>query len=166
MPAGCGGKPTVHEIRDIEPMTVTSPAFGNGAPIPERYTCEGDNLSPPLSWSGVPAGTAGLAVVVDDPDAPRGTFVHWIVLGIAPGTTGLEEGKLPAGATLVQSSSEDIGYTGMCPPAGDAPHHYRFEVFALPTALRLDARTDPVKAVDRISASATASGRLEGTYRR
>src|SRR5829696_9745244 len=75
-----------------EPITVSSPAFPAGAAIPQRLTCDGDNRSPPLAWSGVPPGTVELAVVVDDPDAPRGTYMHWVVVGLDPASTELAEG--------------------------------------------------------------------------
>ena len=123
-------------------IVVRSTAFEDGARIPARYTCTGDDIPPPLTWSGVPAGTSRVAVVVDDPDAPGGTFLHWFVL-------------LGASAT---SAPEDIGgYRGPCPPPGK-PHHYRFSVFALDTASALDA--------DDVRKKAVASGTLTGTFGR
>lgn len=102
-------------------ITVASPAFAEGGTIPRQYTCQGAEVSPPLQWSGVPAGTEELRVVVDDPDAPGATFTHWKVDGIDPATTGLEEGRVPPGAKATT-------YKGMCPPSGT--HHYRFTVYA------------------------------------
>jgi Phosphatidylethanolamine-binding protein len=81
-----------------EPITVSSSAFTEGSAIPQRFTCDGDNRSPPLGWSGVPAGTVQLALVVDDPDAPRGSYVHWIVIGLDPASTKLTEATVPPGA--------------------------------------------------------------------
>lgn len=153
-------------VKEIPSLAVTSPAFADGAAIPERYTCEGDNLSPPLAWSGVPKAARSIAIVVDDPDAPRATFFHWVVLGIAPTATKIDEGRLPAGAHLVQTSSEDVGYTGMCPPNGDPPHHYRFKVYALKSALSLPPKSNPGEAAQSIAADALGAGFITGTFKR
>ncbi len=91
-----GGQPRTERALP-ESITVSSPAFAAGAAIPQRFTCAGENVSPPLGWSGVPASTVEVAVVVDDPDAPRGTYVHWVVVGIDPARTELAEGALPPG---------------------------------------------------------------------
>lgn len=123
-------------------IDVTSTAFAEGQRIPTRFTCDGEDVPPPLSWRGVPAGAQHVAVVVDDPDAPGGTFVHWTVL-------------LSAKATSVPA---DLGgYHGPCPPRGSV-HHYRFSVYALERTPALDP--------DAIRAAATASGTLTGTYSR
>jgi Raf kinase inhibitor-like YbhB/YbcL family protein len=145
-------------------LVVSSPAFAAGATIPLVYTCAGDNVSPPLQWSGVPDGTSELAVVVDDPDAP-GTFVHWIVAGLPATTTGLDEGKLPAGAVEARNGAGDAEYTGPCPPAG-APHHYRFTVYALgkPSGVAAGAATKPALAA--ITTAATARGRVVAMWGR
>jgi phosphatidylethanolamine-binding protein (PEBP) family uncharacterized protein len=84
-----------------EPITVSSPAFTAGSAIPQRFTCDGDNISPPLGWSGVPAGTVEVALVVDDPDAPRGTYVHWIIIGLDPANTKLAEATVSPGVVCV-----------------------------------------------------------------
>jgi hypothetical protein len=152
--------------RDLpERITVSSSAFAAGGAIPGRYTCAGDNLSPPLRWSGVPEGTAGVALVVDDPDAPRGTFVHWVLVGLDPATGGLAEGAVPAGARQLPNSAGDAAWTGPCPPGGPA-HHYRFTVYALAREPELAGDADPGSAVAAIEAAATARGRLVGTFAR
>lgn len=116
-------------------MTLTSAAFAQGGAIPRPYTCEGANLSPPLAWSGVPAGTRSLLVVCDDPDAPDGIFHHWAAFNIPPHWGGLEEGYGPE--TLEPGFRQAIndfgrpGYAGPCPPPGDPPHHYHFRLSAL-----------------------------------
>lgn len=138
-------------------ITVTSSAFSAGAAIPVRYTCKGDNLSPPLQWSAPPSGTAELALVVDDPDAPGGTFVHWVMAGIPASQTGLAENAVPPGA---QEARE---YTGPCPPSGPA-HHYRFTLYALGRSPGIERGADPRQAIVAIQAAATAQGQLVGTF--
>jgi Raf kinase inhibitor-like YbhB/YbcL family protein len=146
-------------------ITVSSPAFKAGAAIPERFTCEGENVSPPLAWSGVAAGTAEVALVVDDPDAPRGTYVHWVLVGLGPATAGLAEGAVPAGARQLPNSAGDAAWTGPCPPGGPA-HHYRFTVYALRQEPEVADDADPETSVGAIEAAATARGRLVGTFGR
>jgi Raf kinase inhibitor-like YbhB/YbcL family protein len=148
-----------------EPIAVSSPAFAGGAAIPERFTCQGEDRSPPLRWSGVPAGTAELALVVDDPDAPRGTYVHWILIGIDPSGTGLAEATVPPGARQVRNSAGKAAYAGPCPPEGPA-HHYRFTVYALRRGPEVAGDAGPEAAVAAIEAAATARGRLIGTFGR
>ena len=146
-------------------IKVSSPAFTDGAAIPARFSCDGEERSPPLAWSGVPAGTAELALVVDDPDAPGGTFVHWVVFHLDPRLTRLAEGTLPRGARQAQGSSGRSAWTGPCPPPGPA-HHYRFTVYALSHGLSLDDGVGAQTAIAAIARVATASGRLTGTFRR
>jgi Raf kinase inhibitor-like YbhB/YbcL family protein len=113
------------------PSRSPSPAgVHRGLTHPAALTCDGDNISPPLGWSGVPAGTAEVALVVDDPDAPRGTYVHWIVVGLDPVNTTLAEATVPPGVRQVRNSAGKAAYTGPCPPGGPA-HHYRFTIYAL-----------------------------------
>jgi Raf kinase inhibitor-like YbhB/YbcL family protein len=138
-------------------MTVSSSAFKAGAAIPVRYTCKGENLSPPLSWSAPPAGTAELALVVDDPDAPGGTFVHWVISGIPASQRELAENAVPAGAQEVRK------YTGPCPPGGRA-HHYRFTVYALDRSAGVRSGAGPRDAIAAIQSAATAQGQLVGTF--
>lgn len=148
-----------------EPITVSSPAFTAGSAISQRFTCDGDNLSPPLGWSGVPAGTVEVALVVDDPDAPRGTYVHWIVIGLDPANTKLAEGMVPPGARQVRNSAGTAAYTGPCPPGG-SPHHYRFAIYALQRPPDAGDDASPETTIQVIEAAATARGRLVGTYGR
>ena len=145
-------------------ITVKSPAFAEGGVIPSRFTCDGDGEVPSLTWDGVPGDAAALALVVDDPDAPRGTFTHWIVLDMPTDTTGLEPGVLPRGATQAKNSGGGTSYYPPCPPSG--VHHYRFTVYALATPTRLPdgAGLDP--ALRAVESSAVARGRLTGVYER
>ena len=158
-----GGTTVEREVADV--IQVSSPAFAEGAPVPARFTCSGQDVAPPLAWSGVPQGTAELALVVDDPDAPRGTYVHWVLFHLDPGLSGLAEGQAPAGARQARNSGGKPGYSGPCPPAGPA-HHYRFTLYALGRQLSLadGAGLDP--AVEAIERAATAQGRLTGTFGR
>jgi Raf kinase inhibitor-like YbhB/YbcL family protein len=109
-------------------LTVTSDAFKAGEAIPTEYTCEGASKAPPLSWSGVPSEAKSVAILVEDPDAPKGTFTHWIVTNIPASETSLS-GALPAGAMAAKNDKGAIGYAAPCPPSGT--HHYHFHVFAL-----------------------------------
>ena len=108
---------------------LTSPAFADGADIPVRYTCDGTNVSPRLTWTEVPSGTRSLALIMDDPDAPRGTFTHWVLYDLPPELRELGEGAAPG--TSGRNSFGRTGYGGPCPPAGDKPHRYRFTLYAL-----------------------------------
>jgi Raf kinase inhibitor-like YbhB/YbcL family protein len=148
-----------------EPITVSSPAFTAGSAIPQRFTCNGDNLSPPLGWSGVPSGTVEVALVVDDPDAPRGTYVHWIIIGLDPANPTLAEATVPPGGRQTRNSAGKAAYTGPCPPDGP-PHHYRFTIYALQRPADAGDDASPETTIQAIEAAATARGRLVGTYGR
>lgn len=142
------------------PFAITSPVFRATGRIPARYTCDGANVSPPLAWGGVPAGTARLALVVDDPDAVGGTYTHWVVVDIPPRTTRAAEGTVPADGRQVANSSGGPGYIGPCPPSGT--HRYRFTLYALPGPVTATTLPAVLTALDR---DATARTRLVGTYR-
>jgi Raf kinase inhibitor-like YbhB/YbcL family protein len=145
-------------------ITVDSPEITEGRPIPARFTCDGEDVSPPLRWSGIPPEAAALALVVDDPDAPGGTFTHWAVVNIAAIVASVRHGHVPQGGQQIVNSSGRASYMGPCPSSG--VHRYRFTVYALsrPLALRSDASLE--SALDAIGAAATAQGRLTATYRR
>jgi hypothetical protein len=127
-------------------FTLDSPAFADGETIPEDFTCEGRNVSPPLEWEKAPDGTVSFALVMDDPDAPIGTFTHWLICDLAGRLTGLPEG-IPAqdvvrdavSATQGQNGFKDVGYGGPCPPTG-ATHRYVFTLYALDEKLDLPGR--------------------------
>jgi Raf kinase inhibitor-like YbhB/YbcL family protein len=125
-----GGLHQTVTAEGVKAMIVTSSDFSQGQMIPDRFSCQGDNVSPALSWSGVPAQAKSLALVVEDPDAPSGTFIHWIVVNLPPKIQGLAEGgPLPAGAQEITNSGGRKTYMGPCPPSGT--HHYHFKLFAL-----------------------------------
>jgi deoxyribonuclease V len=113
----------------VSSFTLKSSAFEHGQPIPQRYTCDGDDVSPPLEWSGVPDGARSLALVVDDPDAPRGTFTHWVASGIDPASSGLAEGE--AAPSEGTNDFGTTGWRGPCPPPGHGRHRYVFRLRAL-----------------------------------
>lgn len=132
---------TAYAVEGSKPMELKSSAFAQFADIPSKYTCEGGDQPPPLAWSGVPAGTKSLALIVDDPDAPdpaapRMTWVHWVLYNIPPNAKGIEEGKspeLPAGAREGLNDWKREGYGGPCPPIGR--HRYIHKLYALDTVL-------------------------------
>ena len=166
--AGCGfvnaGKNTdeTPAIESPTALTVTSPAFGEGAAIPREFTCKGSNTSPPLAWSGVPSGARSVALVVDDPDAPSGTFIHWAVYNIDPAQSALAAGEVPTGASQAKNSGGGVGYTGPCPRSGT--HHYRFTVYVLRSPLTVPAHGDPARVLVAIRGKTTARGTLTGTF--
>jgi Raf kinase inhibitor-like YbhB/YbcL family protein len=147
-------------------IILTSPAFADGEPIPERFTCEGEDVSPPLAWSRVPDGTVGLTLIMDDPDAPGGTFTHWVIFGLDAGLTGLEEGADLEGPVEGATSFGEVGYGGPCPPPGDPPHTYIFELHALSAHVDLPegVAIDQVRAA--VAEASLGAGRLAGTYGR
>lgn len=147
-------------------MTLTSSEFEDGEPIPERYSCEGENIPPPLRWSGAPAGTREFALVIEDPDATGAIFVHWIVTAIDPAVSSIAPGPLPAGAVQYEGSSDMAAYIGPCPPEDGGRHRYHFEVYALRDRPRLVAGTRPIEKVRAIREAAVAGGTLVGTFER
>src|SRR5215207_8001970 len=165
--AGCGGGELSEPAPDAPPgIQLTSPAFAAGAAIPQRYTCDGGDTSPPLAWTDVPRAAKSLALIVEDPDAPGGTYVHWTVYAIPPGTDKLEEGEPPPGAKQGENSFGDTGYGGPCPPHGDKAHRYSFLLYALKTEPDLDKGAKPEDVRKQIDKHALARGRLVGTFKR
>lgn len=145
-------------------IQLTSSAFEHGGTIPQKYTCDGADISPPLAWSSVPQATQSLALIMDDPDAPLGTWVHWVLFDIPA-----EVRELPEGATELgvdgQNSWRRTGYGGPCPPPGK-PHRYIFKLYALDTQLNLQAGVDR-KAVERaMQGHILVQGELMGMYGR
>lgn len=154
-------------------LALTSPAFHDGASIPPRFTCDDADHSPPLAWSGAPAPTAAYALIVQDPDAPGGTFVHWVIYDLPAATTSLPEG-VPKDASLPQlggarQGRNDFGgppgYRGPCPPPGPA-HHYHFRLFALDRTLGLAPGATRAEVADAMSGHELARAELVGTYAR
>src|SRR5262245_46282373 len=135
--AACSGSQSGDEPAVTAPtsITVTSTAFRDGGSIPTKYTCDGAGVSPPVAWTGTPGDAKALALVVDDPDAPRGTFTHWVLLDLDPAVASIQEGTTPTGAKQANNSAGKASYAGPCPPSGT--HHYRFTVYALSEATNL-----------------------------
>jgi len=151
-------------------MRLTSTAFEEGASIPKRYTCDGNDNSPPLHWEGIPAGTKSLALICDDPDAPRGTWVHWVLFNLPANTTELAAGVptdkvLPSGAKQGTNDSKEIGYGGPCPPKGK-PHRYYFKVYALDAELNLPEGSTKQEVEAAMKGHILAQGELMGKYGR
>ncbi len=151
-------------------ITLTSSAFAEGAAIPAKHTCDGINVSPPLEWRGVPGGTRQVALIVDDPDAPAGTWVHWVLYGLDASFSDLTEG-LPAGQRLnngaLQGTNDfkKLGYGGPCPPRGKA-HRYFFKIYALDVELSLKPGASKADLERAMQGHIIAQGQLMGTYQR
>ena len=146
----------------VATITVRSPAFAAGAAIPVRFSCRGSNTPIPLTWTGIPAGAASVALIMDDPDAPSGTFTHWVVFNLPATSRGITNGRLPAGAAQAQNGRGQAAYTGPCPPSGT--HHYRFTVYAEPERLPLGAGAPLPAALAAITANPLSAGRLTGLF--
>jgi Raf kinase inhibitor-like YbhB/YbcL family protein len=146
------------------PLTILSSAFSEGDEIPTRYTCDGDDLSPPLSWSGTPDGTQSMALITDDPDAPIGTFVHWVIFDIPPDTASLPEGVSDVGIQG-ENGFGRMGYGGPCPPQGPS-HRYFFKLYALDTSLDLPSSAKKSDVEMAMQGHVLTQGQLMGTYKR
>jgi len=165
--AACGGDDTQEPAVDAPPsIELTSPGFEAGAAIPKEYGCDDAELSPPLEWTGVPKRAKSLVVLMDDTNAPDGTFTHWTVYGISPTATSFPEGERPKGSREGENSFGDIGYGGPCPPEGDTEHRYVFAIYALRDAPERERGAKPGEVRDAIEEGAIARGRLVGTFRR
>lgn len=150
-------------------LVLESSAFKEGGDIPKQYGCKGADISPPLEWSGVPADAKSLALIVDDPDAPMGTWVHWVIFNIPANSTGLPEdvkptNSLPDGATQGKNDFRNIGYGGPCPPGGT--HRYFFKLYALDTLLQLKAGISKPDLLNAMKGHIVAEGQLMGRYSR
>jgi Raf kinase inhibitor-like YbhB/YbcL family protein len=152
------------------PISMTSPAFTEGSVIPKRNAGDGDNLSPALAWSGFPAAMKSFAILVEDPDAPGGTFTHWILFNIPPGVNRLPEGllekpDLPGIGRQGRNDAQKTGYLGPCPPPGK-PHRYFYKIFALDTDLELSSGCTASQVQKAMRDHILDTGSLMGTYRR
>jgi hypothetical protein len=151
-------------------LQLTSAAFKEMEAIPRQYTCDGEDQSPPLAWSGVPANAKSLALICDDPDAPAGIWVHWVLYAIPPGVAELPVG-VPAVRSLADGAKQGtndfrrIGYGGPCPPRGK-PHRYFFKLYALDTEVQLKEGATKAELVRAMQGHILAEGQLVGTYQR
>ncbi|MFW6003595.1 MAG: YbhB/YbcL family Raf kinase inhibitor-like protein [Halanaeroarchaeum sp.] len=184
--AGCGGAPDEAENGgaadtdsddgpgdgDVE-FAITSPAFGEAQTIPDRHTCAGANVSPGLVFEGIPLEAATLAIVADDPDAPSGTFTHWVIWNVGADRTDIPEGVEPTetvGALedAAQGTNDfgSIGYRGPCPPEDDDPHTYRFRAYALDSRLAIESGAERETVESALDDVTLATDVLTGTFGR
>jgi len=150
-------------------LEIRSTAFSEGAMIPTRYTCDGPDLSPDLSWSGVPDAAKSLALICDDPDAPVGTWVHWVLFNIPSGESGLPaaippDETLGNGARHGTNDFRRLGYGGPCPPGGT--HRYYFKLYALDTELNLNSGVSKDQLLEAMKGHVLAEAQLMGKYKR
>ena len=150
-------------------MMVSSTAFDEGEALPMRYSCDGENSSPPLAWSGVPDNTKTLALLCDDPDAPHGPFVHWVLFNIPATTASLREGipaqqHVPGVGEQGHNSAGSVGYTGPCPPSGT--HRYYFTLYALDERLTFSGEVNAAAIRLAMQGHILAEGQLMGRYTR
>jgi Raf kinase inhibitor-like YbhB/YbcL family protein len=150
-------------------IKVTSSAFAEGGLIPAKYTCDGSDISPPLQWEAVPEGTKSIALISDDPDAPMGTWVHWVLFNLPAETKKLEENippdkTLPNGARQGTTDFKRIGYGGPCPPSGT--HRYYFKIYALDTKLDLATGAKKSELLKAMEGHILGQGQLMGKYKR
>lgn len=147
-------------------IELRSAAFNDHDLIPRHYAKDGDDVSPPLTWSGVPDGTNELVLMCEDPDAPTGTFLHWLVTGIDPHSTGVEAGTAPTGGIPQANGYGKHGWGGPHPPAGDPAHRYFFRLYALPEPLSLGRHPTADDVHATVDKAQLASGTLVGLYGR
>jgi len=150
-------------------ITITSSAFTEGVMIPKKHTCDAEDLSPDLKWSGVPKEAKSLALICDDPDAPVGTWVHWVLFNIPADVTTLAAGVpsdpvLKNGARHGKNDFRKLGYGGPCPPGGT--HRYFFRIYALDALLALESGSTKAQLVDSMRGHILAEGQLMGKYKR
>ena len=160
----CSGGSSQSKRTQLLPLVipVTSTDFTDGGTIPARFTCDGANTPPALMWSAPPpSGTHEQELVMDDPDAPGGGFVHWVVVGMDAAAT-----TVPPGAHQGRNGRGASGYTGPCPPRGSSPHHYRFHVYAVSVPLGLGDGTTAADVQAAVAGHIVAEGVLTGTYAR
>ncbi|HKY55007.1 MAG TPA: YbhB/YbcL family Raf kinase inhibitor-like protein [Anaerolineales bacterium] len=143
-------------------IQLTSDAFANGQSIPAKYTCKGKNISPALAWTEPPAGTQSLALIMDDPDAPSGTWVHWVLFNIPVGTRNLQEGLSASGISIGKNSWGDMRYGGPCPPSGT--HRYFFKLYALDSNLSLSPGATKDQLLKAMDGHILAQSELMGTF--
>jgi Raf kinase inhibitor-like YbhB/YbcL family protein len=169
MIAGCGaGQQTKYSVVQTTTLVLSSTAFGEGDKIPVKYTCSGQNISPPLAWAGADAGTKSFVLTVIDPDTARGNFTHWVVFNLPPGIKQLSEGaatQLPPPGKQGQNGSGNPVYIGPCPPPGN-PHRYQFTLYALDTPLSLDAGATLQSVTDGMTGHILGQSRLTGIFER
>lgn len=173
--AGCQPEPSsptsLSSSQEVDmDLQLSSSAFQYGGTIPVKHTCDGADLSPPLTWTPPPRDTKSLVLICDDPDAPAGTWVHWVLYGVSPDTTSLPEG-VPQDKTVLGNARQGmndfrrIGYGGPCPPPG-APHRYFFKLYAVAIPTDFEPGLTKQQLLDAIKGHILAQGELMGKYKR
>jgi Raf kinase inhibitor-like YbhB/YbcL family protein len=163
--AGCQGDSTpAAEGGNGMTITITSSAFKEGEKIPRIYTCDDQNVSPPLSWTGVPSDTVSLALIMDDPDAPSGTWVHWVLFNLPASESGLSQGQVGDGIEGKNDFGK-VAYGGPCPPRGST-HRYFIKLYALDIVLELKAGASKAQVENAMQGHILAKGQLMGRYGR
>jgi Raf kinase inhibitor-like YbhB/YbcL family protein len=162
------GDPNMVKAATI-PITIKSSAFEDGQMIPAKYTCQGRNISPELKWSPLPDGAMSIALICEDPDAPMGTWTHWVIWNIPAKKQELEENipkieELPDGVRQGTNSNRQFGYTGPCPPSGT--HRYYFRLYALDTMLTLAGEVTKDNLLEAMNGHVIAEGTIMGTYQK
>ena len=150
------------EVKANMALEITSNAFANGQSIPVKYSCKGNNISPDLAWKEPPTGTQSFALIVDDPDAPMGTWVHWVVYNLPANTRSLQENTNSNGMSAGKNSSGNMRYDGPCPPSGT--HRYYFKLYALDTNLNLSPGATKEQVLNAMQGHVLAQGELMGTF--
>ena len=159
----------VSYVQGATKMEIKSSTFENNGMIPKQYTCDGKDISPPLSWNDIPSDTETIALICDDPDAPMGTWVHWVIYNIPPNISELQENfpkekELSNGIKQGITDFKTIGYGGPCPPSGT--HRYFFKLYALNTKLNLEASATKKQLLAAIEGHIIAQAELVGKYKR
>ncbi|HYA26607.1 MAG TPA: YbhB/YbcL family Raf kinase inhibitor-like protein [Thermodesulfovibrionales bacterium] len=148
----------------VDALKISSPVFENNGQMPEKYTCDGIDVNPPLIIENVPVGTKSLALIVDDPDAPRGTWVHWVVWNIDPKTVEIREHNIPKGALQGMNDFEKRDYGGPCPPSGT--HRYFFKLYALDTLLNFSSEAGKAGLEKAMQGHIIGQAQIVGRYKR
>ncbi|MGD0282481.1 MAG: YbhB/YbcL family Raf kinase inhibitor-like protein [Dissulfurispiraceae bacterium] len=154
----------VREGATMSDFKLVSTAFQNNSLIPSKYTCDGSDINPPLAIGNVPGGTKSLTLIVDDPDAPMGTWVHWLVWNIAPDTKEIKENDAPKGAGFGLNDFKKTSYGGPCPPSGT--HRYFFKLYALDTTLNLPSGSKKADIEKAMKGHILAQTEIIGLYKR
>ncbi len=155
---------TAKETTTMSELTISSPSFGHNAAIPEKHTCDGRDLNPALAISHVPPGAKSLALIVDDPDAPVGTWVHWVIWNIDPNTAEIREDSVPKGAIQGINDFRKHSYGGPCPPSGT--HRYFFKLYALDTMLSLNPNSGKAELEKAMKGHILSHTEIMGLYKR
>lgn len=155
-------EPAIQNIQGAQ-FTLSSPAFDNGAQIPAVYTCSGANINPPLRIDNIPGNAKEFVLIMHDPDAPSGDWVHWVVWNIPVDNSAIDEHSVPAESKQGVTDFGNKGYGGPCPPAGTGTHHYVFELYALNDTLSLDTSTKRAGVISAMNGKVIAKAQLTGT---